>query len=73
LSPVADPVSLALLVVLETIPPSERLAFMMRDLLAIPLPDVAFVLGCSTSATQQLAIRARRRIHGAAGEPDPAG
>jgi len=65
----ADSVGLALLVVLDTLSPTERLAFVLHDMFAMPFSEVAAVLGRSTDATRQLASRARRRVHGA---PSPA-
>jgi RNA polymerase sigma factor (sigma-70 family) len=61
----ADSVGLALLVVLDTLTPAERLAFVLHDMFAMPFTEVAAVLGRSTEATRQLASRARRRIRGA--------
>ncbi len=61
----ADSVGVALLVVLDTLTPAERLAFVLHDLFAMPFTEVASVLGRSTEATRQLASRARRRVHGA--------
>src|SRR6201996_1716393 len=61
----ADSVGLALIVVLDTLTPGERLAFVLHDLFAMPFPEVAAVLGRSTEATRQLASRARRRVRGA--------
>ena len=65
----ADSVGLALLVVLDTLTPAERLAFVLHDMFAMPFTEVAAVLGRSTEATRQLASRARRRVRGA---QDPA-
>jgi RNA polymerase sigma-70 factor (ECF subfamily) len=59
----ADSVGVALLVVLDTLTPAERLAFVLHDLFAIPFDEVASILDRSTEATRQLASRARRRIH----------
>ena len=67
----ADSVGLALLVVLDTLTPPERLAFVLHDLFAVPFDDVAAVLDRSPAAARQLASRARRRVQGAA--PDAAG
>ncbi|MGY1821932.1 sigma-70 family RNA polymerase sigma factor [Geodermatophilus sp. SYSU D00079] len=67
----ADSVGLALLVVLDTLTPPERLAFVLHDLFAVPFADVAAVLDRSPAAARQLASRARRRVQGAA--PDAAG
>jgi len=61
----ADSVDLALLVVLDTLTPAERLAFVLHDMFAMPFTEVAGVLGRSTDATRQLASRARRRVRGA--------
>jgi RNA polymerase sigma-70 factor, ECF subfamily len=67
----ADSVGLALLVVLDTLTPAERLAFVLHDMFAMPFTEVAAVLGRSTDAVRQLASRARRRVRGAPG-PDRA-
>ncbi len=61
----ADSVGLALLVVLDTLTPPERLAFVLHDMFAMPFTEVGAVLGRSTEATRQLASRARRRVRGA--------
>jgi Sigma-70, region 4 len=61
----ADSVGLALLVVLDTLTPAERLAFVLHDMFAMPFDEVAAVLGRSPEATRQLASRARRRVRGA--------
>ncbi|PZH20779.1 RNA polymerase subunit sigma-70 [Streptomyces sp. NTH33] len=61
----ADSVGLALLVVLETLQPDERLAFVLHDLFAVPFDDIAPVVERSAAATRQLASRARRRVQGA--------
>ncbi|MGI3226304.1 sigma-70 family RNA polymerase sigma factor [Streptomyces sp. GTA36] len=66
----ADSVGLALLVVLETLSPAERLAFVLHDLFAVPFDEVATVVGRSPAATRQLASRARRRVQGGAPAPD---
>ena len=60
-----DSVGLALLVVLDTLTPAERLAFVLHDMFAMPFTEVAAVLVRSTEATRQLASRARRRVRGA--------
>lgn len=67
----ADSVGLALLVVLETLGPAERLAFVLHDLFAVPFDEIAPLVGRTPAATRQLASRARRRVRGAAPEPDP--
>src|SRR5215469_12553000 len=56
----ADSVGLALLVVLDTLSPAERIAFVLHDMFAMPFTEVAAVLGRSTQASRQLASRARR-------------
>src|SRR5262249_9903237 len=68
---VADSVGLALLVVLDTLTPAERLAFVLHDMFAMPFTEVAAVLGRSTEATRQLASRARRRVRGMPATPGP--
>ena len=67
---VADSVGLALLVVLEVLPPAERLAFVLHDLFAVPFDEIAEIVDRSPEAARQLASRARRRVRGAA-VPDP--
>jgi len=62
----ADSVSLALLVVLETLAPAERLAFVLHDIFAVPFDEIAPMVGKSSQATRQLASRARRRVRGPA-------
>ncbi|SPE57427.1 RNA polymerase sigma factor SigJ [Streptomyces netropsis] len=66
----ADSVGLALLVVLETLAPAERLAFVLHDMFAVPFDEIAPVLGRTAASARQLASRARRRIQGAAPAPD---
>src|SRR3954447_10888950 len=66
----ADAVGLALLVVLETLPPAERLAFVLHDLFAGPFDNTAPIVGGPPTAARQLASRARRRVQGAAPAPD---
>jgi RNA polymerase sigma-70 factor (ECF subfamily) len=60
----ADSVGLALLVVLDTLPPAERLAFVLHDLFAVPFEEIAPIVRRSEAATRQLASRARRRVRG---------
>ncbi|MBV9411361.1 MAG: sigma-70 family RNA polymerase sigma factor, partial [Acidimicrobiia bacterium] len=68
---VADSVGLAMLVVLDTLSPAERLAFVLHDMFAVPFDEIAVVVGRTTEATRQLASRARRRVQGAEmGQPD---
>jgi RNA polymerase sigma factor (sigma-70 family) len=66
----ADSVGLALLVVLETLSPAERLAFVLHDMFGVPFDEVATIVGRSRDATKMLASRARRRVQGAAPVPD---
>src|SRR5437867_5006003 len=61
----ADSVGPALLVVLETLAPAERLAFVLHDMFAVPFDEIAPIVGRSPEATRQLASRARRRVQGA--------
>jgi RNA polymerase sigma factor (sigma-70 family) len=62
----ADSVGLALLVVLDTLTPAERLAFVLHDVFALPFDEIAPIVERSETATRQLASRARRRVRGAA-------
>jgi RNA polymerase sigma-70 factor (ECF subfamily) len=66
----AESVGLALLVVLDTLTPAERLAFVLHDVFGVPFGDIALALDRSEAAAQQLASRARRRVRGSP-EPDP--
>jgi RNA polymerase sigma factor (sigma-70 family) len=66
----ADSVGLALLVLLETLAPAERLAFVLHDLFGVPFDEIAPIVGRSPTAARQLASRARRRVRGAATAPD---
>jgi RNA polymerase sigma-70 factor (ECF subfamily) len=66
----AESVGLALLVVLDTLPPAERLAFVLHDMFAVPFDDIATIIGRSPTAARQLASRARRRVRGV-GTPEP--
>jgi RNA polymerase sigma factor (sigma-70 family) len=66
----ADSVGLALLVVLETLSPAERLAFVLHDMFAVPFDEIAPMVGRSPTAARQLASRARRRVQGAPTVPD---
>jgi RNA polymerase sigma factor (sigma-70 family) len=61
----ADSVGLALLVVLETLSPAERLAFVLHDMFGVPFEEIAPIVERSPEATRQLASRARRRVRGA--------
>jgi len=66
----ADSVGLALLIVLETLSPAERLAFVLHDMFAVPFDEIAPIVERSPEATRQLASRARRRVRGAEPTPD---
>ncbi|MFC3451508.1 RNA polymerase sigma factor SigJ [Amycolatopsis speibonae] len=66
----ADSVGLALLVVLDTLDPAERLAFVLHDMFALPFDEIAPIVGRSSAATRQLASRARRRLQGSPTVPD---
>jgi RNA polymerase sigma-70 factor (ECF subfamily) len=66
----ADSVGLALLVVLETLTPGERLAFVLHDIFGVPFDEIAPIVGRSPVAARQLASRARRRVQGAEAVPD---
>ncbi len=66
----ADSVGLALLVVLETLSPAERLAFVLHDMFAVPFEEIAPIVDRSPDAARQLASRARRRVRGRAPVPD---
>ncbi|MFK8910575.1 sigma-70 family RNA polymerase sigma factor [Streptomyces sp. YS-3] len=67
----ADSVGLALLVVLETLDPAERLAFVLHDMFAVPFEEIAPIVDRSPAAARQLASRARRRVQGANTPPAP--
>jgi RNA polymerase sigma-70 factor, ECF subfamily len=67
----ADSVGLALLVVLETLTPPERLAFVLHDMFGVAFEEIAPIVDRSPEAARQLASRARRRVRGAAPVPDP--
>jgi RNA polymerase sigma-70 factor (ECF subfamily) len=66
----ADSVGLALLVVLETLSPPERLAFVLHDTFAVPFDEIAPIVDRTPEATRQLASRARRRVRGERAVPD---
>jgi RNA polymerase sigma factor (sigma-70 family) len=66
----AHSVGLALLIVLETLTPAERLAFVLHDMFAVPFEEIAPIVERSPEATRQLASRARRRVRGADPTPD---
>lgn len=62
---IADSVGVAMLVVLETLAPAERVAFVLHDMFNLPFDDIAPIVGRSSAAARQLASRARRRVQGA--------
>jgi RNA polymerase sigma factor (sigma-70 family) len=66
----ADSVGLALLVVLETLAPAERLAFVLHDMFGVPFEEIAGIVDRSPTAARQLASRARRRVQGTVAVPD---
>lgn len=67
----ADSVGLALLVVLDSLQPAERLAFVLHDMFGVPFEDIAPVVERTPAAARQLASRARRRVRGSDTRPDP--
>jgi RNA polymerase sigma-70 factor (ECF subfamily) len=68
----ADSVGLALQIVLDTLPPAERLAFVLHDMFDVPFDEIAAMVGRTSTAARQLASRARRRVQGASvPTPDP--
>ena len=66
----AEAVGLALLVVLDTLAPAERLAFVLHDTFGVPFDEIAAIVGRTPAAVRQLASRARRRVQGATPVPD---
>jgi RNA polymerase sigma-70 factor (ECF subfamily) len=69
----ADSVGLALLVVLDTLAPAERLAFVLHDMFAVPFEEIAPIVDRSPAAARQLASRARRRVQGVGGRVEAGG
>lgn len=67
---VADSIGAALLIVLDTLSPAERLAFVLHDMFAVPFEDIAPIVGRQPAAARQLASRARRRVQGASAKSD---
>lgn len=67
---IADSVGVAMLVVLETLPPAERVAFVLHDMFNVSFDEIAGVVGRSPAAARQLASRGRRRIQGAPAQPE---
>ncbi|RSN50635.1 MULTISPECIES: RNA polymerase sigma factor SigJ [Actinomadura] len=68
---IADSVGLALLVVLESLTPPERLAFVLHDMFGLPFEEIAPIIDRTPAAARKLASRARRRVQGTAPEPEP--
>lgn len=68
---IADSVGLALLVVLESLNPAERLAFVLHDMFGLPFEEIAPIVDRTPAATRKLASRARQRVRGEAPEPEP--
>ena len=66
----ADSIGVALLVVLQTLAPAERVAFVLHDMFDLPFDEIAPIIGRSSAATRQLASRARRRVQGTGDAPD---
>jgi len=66
----SDSVGVAMMVVLDTLAPAERLAFVLHDMFAVPFEEIAGMLGRTTTATRQLASRARRRVQDTDTKPD---
>jgi len=67
---IADSVGAALMIVLDTLTPAERLAFVLHDMFAVPFEEIAPLVGREPAAARQLASRARRRVQGASGRQD---
>jgi RNA polymerase sigma-70 factor (ECF subfamily) len=67
----ADSVGIALLVVLDTLTPAERLVFVLHDLFGMPFDEIGSIVGRSPAAAKQLASRARRRVRGSSAPSDP--
>jgi RNA polymerase sigma factor (sigma-70 family) len=68
----ADSIGVALLVLLDALPPAERVAFVLHDMFEVPFDDIATIVGKTAEATRQLASRARRRVRGASAGHDGA-
>jgi RNA polymerase sigma-70 factor (ECF subfamily) len=67
----ADSVGIALLVVLDTLTPAERLAFVLHDMFDVPFEEIGPIVNRTPTAARKLASRARRRVRGAAPDPEP--
>jgi RNA polymerase sigma factor (sigma-70 family) len=66
----ADSIGLAMRILLATLPPAERVAFVLHDMFDVPFDDIAAIVGKTTEAARQLASRARRRVRGASADRD---
>jgi RNA polymerase sigma factor (sigma-70 family) len=66
----ADSIGVALLILLDALPPAERVAFVLHDMFDVPFNDVAAIVGRTPEAARQLASRARRRVRGASADHD---
>jgi RNA polymerase sigma-70 factor (ECF subfamily) len=66
----ADSIGVALLILLDTLPPAERVAYVLHDMFDVPFDDVGVIVGRTPEAARQLASRARRRVRGASAERD---
>jgi RNA polymerase sigma-70 factor, ECF subfamily len=67
----ADSIGLAMLVVLDSLSPAERVAFVLHDMFGVPFSEIGEITGRAPDAARQLASRARRRVRGSAPPPDP--
>jgi RNA polymerase sigma-70 factor (ECF subfamily) len=67
----SDSIGMAMLVVLDTLPPAERVAFVLHDMFAVPFEDIAPIVDKTPAATRQLASRARRKVQGEAPRTEP--
>jgi RNA polymerase sigma factor (sigma-70 family) len=68
----ADSIGVAMLILLEALPPAERVAFVLHDMFDVPFDDIAAIVGRTPEASRQLASRARRRVRGASAGHDAA-
>lgn len=68
----ADSIGVAMMILLDALPPAERVAYVLHDMFDVPFDDVAAIVGKTPEATRQLASRARRRVRGASADRDAA-
>jgi RNA polymerase sigma factor (sigma-70 family) len=66
----ADSIGIAMVILLDALPPAERVAFVLHDMFDVPFDDIAAIVGRTSEAARQLASRARRRVRGASGDRD---